>query len=146
MTAGTAEVDQQGDVLASVRVADVMHRGVLGATVGASLRDLARTMAENRVHCVVVSADDDEPDADLEGRLWGVVSDLDLACAAADDGDRCAGDLARSPIVLVSPDDSLAYAVQLMRDHRVTHLIVAPRAATYPLGVLSALDVARALA
>jgi len=39
-------------------------------------------MSEQRIHCVVVTGAPEDPAP--AGNLWGVVSDLDLAAAAAD--------------------------------------------------------------
>jgi CBS domain-containing protein len=137
-----------GRSLDEIRVAEAMHPGVYSLPTGSSLRDAALIMATHRVHCVVVVGGDQEADVDLEGRLWGVVSDLDLvsAAAAGDVGERTAASAAVTPVIVVSPDDTLTRAAGLMREHRVTHLVVARRASQYPLGVLSTLDIARAVA
>ena len=61
-------------------------------------------MAERRVHCVAVLARPDE--SYRLGRLWGIVSDLDLAAAASLDLDvRLAGGAAASPVVTVTPEE-----------------------------------------
>jgi CBS domain-containing protein len=133
--------------LDEISVGEAMHPGVIACLANAPLLDVARIMAVHRVHCVVVFVTDQEADADLAGRLWGVVSDLDLvSAAAAGDVATCtAGTTAVSPVVMVAPDDSLAHAAQLMREHEVSHLVVASPASLGPVGVLSTLDVARAL-
>jgi CBS domain-containing protein len=131
--------------LGELRVADAMHPGVLSCPVDAPLTDVARVMAAHRIHCVIVLGTDDEADVALEGRLWGVVSDLDLVSAFDSIGARTAGDTAVTPAVMIEPDDTLARAAQLMRDHEVSHLVVASSASLYPVGVLSTLDIARAL-
>ena len=59
-------------------VSDAMHEGILTCDRDASLADVARTMAEERVHCVVVESGSGE-----SGPLWGIVSDLDLVAAAS---------------------------------------------------------------
>ena len=59
------------------RVSEVMHKGILSCDRDASLREVARTMAEKRVHCVVVESGSGDA-----GPLWGVVSGLDLVTAA----------------------------------------------------------------
>jgi signal-transduction protein with cAMP-binding, CBS, and nucleotidyltransferase domain len=134
--------------LDEIRVAEAMHPGVLSCPVGAPLADVARVMATHRVHCVVVLGTDDEANTDLEGRLWGVDSDLDLVSVAAIESidERTAGDTAVTSAVLIAPDDTLARAAQPMREHEITHLVVVSPESLYPVGVLSTLDVARALA
>ena len=132
--------------LTALRIADVMHPGVLTCPPTTPLRTVARMFAAYNVHCVVVfeSADDRE----LGESMWGIVTDLDLVNAAAngDLDDRTAGGSAATPVVLVSGRDSLDRAVELMKDHAANHLVVIEPDTMQPVGVLSALDVAAALA
>jgi crotonyl-CoA carboxylase/reductase len=127
-------------------VADVMHRGVLSCTPDTPMQHVADIMARRRVHAVVV--DGIELDAVRGERLaWGVVSDLDLV--AAFDGDRLAltaGDIAATPALTVFTGDSLADAARRMAIHEVAHLIVVAEATGRPVGVISTLDVAAAIA
>jgi CBS domain-containing protein len=74
-----------------------------------------------------------------------VVSDLDLVGALGSDAH--AGSIAASPVVTVTVHDTLDHAAQLMREHSTAHLIViADELSPLPIGVLSTLDIARALA
>lgn len=124
-----------------VRVADVMHPGVIFCAPESPLRYAARLMARHGVHAIVVLGEDEE------GGLWGVVSDSDLvhAIAQQDLGARTAGGMARTPVVTISREDTLARAAELMSEHGVTHLLVVSREA-HPIGVVSTLDLARATA
>jgi CBS domain-containing protein len=73
------------------------------------------------------------------------VSDFDLLRAAhAGAEELTAGQVSRSPAVMVSPDDTLERASELMRGHGTGHLVVIADAR--PIGVVSTLDVAGALA
>jgi CBS domain-containing protein len=121
-------------------VLDVMRLGVINCQRETSLREVARLMTIYRIHSVVVS--------ELEGgRAWGVVSDIDLARAAGDDLDAStAGDHARTELVTIDPDASLARAAQMMADHEVAHLLVVQPHSGDPVGVLSTLDLAGVLA
>ena len=94
-----------------IRVDDVMHRGVFTCEQEARLSEVAATMAREHVHCVVVESDNDEG-----GPLWGIVSDLDLVAASTvrDLDDQSAGGSAATPVVTVSPNESLGRAAQLM--------------------------------
>ena len=124
-------------------VATAMHPGVITCHPGATLRDVARMMANVGIHAVVVWGDDE---ADAEG-IWGIVSDLDLVAAAAR-GEVLAGPAvgaARTEVVKVAANESLLHAAHLMEQHGVTHLVVASDR-DRPIGILSTLDVARALA
>jgi CBS domain-containing protein len=131
--------------LAARTVAEAMHPGLLTCPPDAPLRHVARMMATYRVHAIIVYPDEERPDI---ASVWGVVSDSDLAAAAAvDDIDaRTAGASARTPAVTVVPGESLQRAAELMRLYDVGHLIVVSSSAGRPIGVLSTLDVARAIA
>ena len=132
--------------LTEVAVADAMHPGVVTCPLETSLRDVARMMALYRIHAVVAYGEDTD---DVQGPgLWGVVSDLDLVRAAVPGRleDLTARGTAVTPAVTIAPDDTLQHAAQLMSEHDVTHLIVVDTDAKTPLGVLSTLDLARALA
>jgi CBS domain-containing protein len=48
--------------------------------------------------------------------------------------------------VLVYPHDPLRRVAELMKEHRVTHALVVARETERPVGMLSAIDVARHLA
>jgi CBS domain-containing protein len=122
-------------------VGDAMHRGVITCPHGASLRTVARMMAAYDVHCVVVF---DEREAD-DQPFWGVVSDLDLAAGLSEDDldEHSAGQVAASPVVMVSSDEKLNRAAQLMTEHGSSHLVVVEPGTEVPVGVLSTLDLAR---
>jgi CBS domain-containing protein len=120
-------------------VLDAMRMGVVSCPPDTPLREVARVMATYRIHCVVLAEV-------AEGAPLGVIADIDVAGAAADSPDAPAGKLARTEAVTVHPDDPLQSAARLMRDHEVTHLVVVQPHSHHPVGVLSALDVAGALA
>lgn len=124
-----------------IGVSDAMHHGVLTCSRDTSLLAVARLMAGERVHCVVVT---DEPeDANV---LWGIVSDLDLVAAASvrDLDEQVAGATAATAALTVTPHETLQRAAQLMTEHGTSHLVVVD-AARRPVGILSTLDVAGAL-
>jgi CBS domain-containing protein len=121
-------------------VADVMREGIYTCPASATLREVARTLADRRIHCVVVSG---SPERDV----WGVVSDLDLVRGAGGDLDgTTAGEVAATEVVTVAPSATLEEAAQLMAEHEVTHLIVAHTQTRRPMAVISTLDLARAFA
>lgn len=132
--------------LEEITVAEAMHPGVLTCPLETSLRDVARMMSLYRIHAVVAFGEDSD-DAEGPG-LWGVVSDLDLVQAAVtgDLADRTARGTAVTPVLMIRPDDTLLHAAQLMSEHDVTHLVVVGRDSSRPIGVISTLDLARALA
>lgn len=123
-------------------VVDAMHRGVFTCEREDSLSDVAAIMVRELVHCVVVETGSGEA-----GPPWGIVSDLDLVAAASvrDLNDQSAGGSAGTPVVTVSPKETLERAAQLMTEHNTAHLIVVDRNEQRPLGVLSTLDIAASL-
>jgi CBS domain-containing protein len=117
-------------------VSDAMRSEILTCPPDAPLRTVARMMAAEHVHCVVVEADS-----------WGIVSDMDLMRVAAEDIDtRTAAWAAQSEFLSVSRDEPLARAIQMMVEHDATHLVVVDPGAGKAVGVLSTLDVAGVLA
>ena len=126
--------------LRSIRVGEVMHEGVLTCGRDESLAAVAQLMADHRVHSIVVTG---EPSA---SSLWGVVSDLDLVAAASVRAldEQVAGAAAATPAMLIAPEDTLQRAAQLMVEHALAHLVVVQ--ASRPVGVISTLDIAAALA
>jgi CBS domain-containing protein len=131
------------EALERTTVAEAMHPGVIVCPPRASLRDVARIMASARIHAVVVLGDEED---DSEG-VWGIVSDLDLVAAAAR-GDllaRTAVGAAGTRAVSVRDDETLEAASRLMERHGVGHLVVTSDGLERPVGILSTLDIARAL-
>lgn len=125
-------------------VADVMTSGIIHCSPATPLRTVARQMAAHRVHAVFVF-DFEEQDENVE--VWGTVSDLDLVASAwADLGSRTAGDSAVTPLVTVTSDDPLRHAAQRMTESGVSHLAVLDPVSRRPVGVVSTLDIARAIA
>jgi CBS domain-containing protein len=119
-----------------------MTEGVVTLSPLATVAEMAGTMVSEGIHAVVV-ARPLGPGEDPRGS-WGVVSDLDLVSAGRSPG-TTAAELAASPTLSVSPDDSLARAADLMREHRTSHVLVVGYDGV-PLGVVSTLDIARVLA
>jgi CBS domain-containing protein len=124
-------------------VMDAMHPGVFNCEREEPLSEVAATMVRELVHCVVVESGSGEA-----GPPWGIVSDLDLVAAASvrDLNEQSAGGSAGTPVVTVSPGESLERAAQLMTEHNTAHLIVVDPSDQRPLGVLSTLDIAASLA
>ena len=120
-----------------------MHWGLVSCPADASLETVATLMSDERVHCIVVI--DDPSNAQS---LWGIVSDLDLIAASTVRGldEQKAGGTAMTPAVTIAPSEPLERAAQLMTKHAVTHLVVIDPVERHPVGVVSTLDLAAALA
>jgi CBS domain-containing protein len=126
-------------------VGDQMTAGLISCPPSTPLRNVAKLMADHRVHAIFVFDYGDEDDESPE--LWGLVSDLDIAAAAVGDVDgRTAGDSAVTPLVTVKSDTPLLAAAQRMAQTGSSHLAVVDSSTRRPVGVLSTLDVARAVA
>lgn len=124
-------------------VADAMSKGVISCPPETPLRVVARMMARFSVHAIFVFEYGEE-----EGlRFWAVVSDLDLVAAAGLDLDTLtAGATAVTPLVSVAADGSIGEAGALMAQYGIAHLAVTEPGSRRPIGVISTLDVARAVA
>ena len=120
-------------------VRDAMHHGIATCPPTASLREVAELLSEHRVHCAVVAESADGADD-----VWGIVSDLELMRGLGSPVPLTAGNLAVLEGITVRPADDLGHAAQLMAEHDVAHLIVVDDGV--PVGILSTLDVARAVA
>lgn len=126
-------------------IADVMHVGVIGVPPDADVVTIARALAGNRIHCVVVDGIVHDA-AGGERLVWGMVTDLDLLRAATPaNREVTAGELAATEAVTAYPGDSLERAAQLMTEHDVSHLVVTSQESGRPVGVVSALDLAAAM-
>jgi CBS domain-containing protein len=123
-------------------VSDAMRPGVISCPPQTSLKTVARMMASNHVHSVVVT----RPGVDSGGRPWGIVSDLDLVRVGGEVEDRTAGQACANEVVSVGPEDTLERAAQLMAEHGTSHLIVIDPRWDDPIGVLSTLDMAGIIA
>jgi CBS domain-containing protein len=116
------------------RVADAMRPGVISCSGDTPMDEVARIMATNHIHALVVT----ESSA---GGAWGIVTDQDVVATAHEAADRTAGECAHRDPVTVDPGQTLEEAAGLMRDKAVSHLVVVHPARTMPLGVLSTLDI-----
>lgn len=122
-----------------------MSRGVISCTPETPLRTVARMMATHSVHAIFVFEHADEDDE--APQLWAVVSDLDLVAATRLDLDTLtAGASAVTPLVSVPADRPIAEAGGLMAQHGTAHLAVTDPVSRRPIGVISTLDIARAVA
>ena len=126
-------------------VGDVMSHGVISCPPETPLRVVARMMATYGVHAIFVFEHVDEDDE--APRLWAVVSDLDLVAATQLDLDTLtAGATAVSPLVTLAADKSIAEAGSLMAQYGTAHLAITDPDSRRPIGVISTLDIARAVA
>jgi CBS domain-containing protein len=123
-------------------VADVMRPGILSCPPETPVREVARIMAVHRVHCVVVGGG-----SGSEPPVWDVVSDLDLARAVdSATEDTTAGEIAATEAITLPGTATLDEAARLMAQHDTAHVVIVDERSGDPVGVVSTLDVALALA
>ena len=123
-------------------VADVMRPGILSCPPESTVREVARVMAVHRVHCVIVAG---LPAG--ERSVWGVVSDLDLASAVESATEETtAGEIAATEAVTLPQTATLDEAARLMAEHETAHVVIVDGRTGEPIGVVSTLDIALALA
>ena len=117
-------------------VLNALQLDLIECPADADVRTIARTMAEHRVHCVLVR--------NIEPDRWGIVSDLDLIAAMRPGlADATASRLAATDPLIVEPDDTLQHTAQLLAEHQTAHAVVVDPVTGEPVGILSTLDVAR---
>ena len=132
---------QSTPILRRLTVSGVMHEGIVTCSPSAALGEVAAAMAEHAIHCVV-AIDEGPPGAD-DDRLWGVVSDLDLMRGLESPFELDAGNVADLATATVTRGDTLEQAARIMASRRAAHLVVVDDGR--PVGVLSTLDIARAV-
>lgn len=137
-----ARPSPSGRSLSQTRVADVMHPGVATCAPDATISTVARTMAEQRVHCVAVAG------VERSGQhlTWGLIEDMDLVVALHRGtlSEPAAAIAVTSPIA-VEETESLARTAALMVEHATSHIVVVGPSGL-PAGIVSTLDVAGVVA
>jgi CBS domain-containing protein len=130
-------------------VKDVMTTRVIWVKPGATFREMAVALRENRISAFPVIDDD--------GKVVGVVSEADMLTkeAMADPGvlggllhhrdqnkarGTTAGDLMTARVVTVAPEDTVEHAARLMYTHKVKRLPVTD-ANGHLVGIVSRADV-----
>ncbi|MEU6820130.1 CBS domain-containing protein [Streptomyces atriruber] len=116
-------------------VRDVMTPGVVAVRPDASLVEAAQLMRAQDIGDVLVAS---------EGRVLGVLTDRDIALRAVADGADpltvSAQAVCTPNPVVVTPDEAVSAAIDLMRDHAVRRLPVVEDG--HPVGMVSLGDLA----
>jgi CBS domain-containing protein len=123
--------------LATLRVRDAMHHGIVSCDPDAPVRLIAQIMADKRVHGIVVR------DRTDDRNLLGIVSALHVAIAVAGGGDATAAEMLDGDAHTISAGDTIERAAQIMAEHDAEHLVVIEDIGAKPVGILSSLDIAR---
>lgn len=126
--------------LEHARVRDAMRMGVLTCPPQTSLTTVARMLAHNHVHAIVVTRP--EAESDSESRAWSVVTADDVLRGRNDPDGLTAGGMAHRNYVTVSADDPLDEAAAKLVGAGQSHAVVLARDSDLPIGMVSTLDVA----
>jgi CBS domain-containing protein len=124
------------------RVSDAMHPRVLTCDPQTTMVAVARRMASEHVHAIVVLRETIDAEGAIGRRAWGIITDRDVLRCAADIEDRLAEDVALGGVLTVHPDDRLEDVAARMLDRRTSHAVVVEQRTDRPVGVLSTLDIA----
>ena len=100
------------------KIREMMTADVVTVTLDTQFKELAGFMAIHNVSAL--------PVLDSEGRVAGVVSEVDLLRKEQfqEDPGRTARDVMTSPAVTVAPDATIVAAARLMDRHRIKRLVV----------------------
>ncbi len=129
-------------ILEKTKISDIMTRGVITVGMNASFKDVLKTMAENRIHAVVVVNDD--------GEFMGVISSYDVIKTLNDIENPLqltAEDIMTPKPISLEGDKKLKEAVEIMAKNRVHRVLVISKhmGKLIPVGILSATDIIRFL-
>src|SRR5215510_693231 len=101
----------------TMKVKDVMHRGVTWVEPTTPIREIARMMRDGDFGSVPVGEND---------RLVGIVTDRDIICRGIADGADVsrlrAGDVMSKPIIYCRADDELETAIRIMEKNKIRRL------------------------
>jgi CBS domain-containing protein len=121
--------------LAARAVRDVMHRGIITCPPNAPFADVASVLVERRTHSAMVLREGD----------MAFVTDIDLVAAALRGWPLpTARELAGTGIAVVTEHTTLEHAAPLVAETAVGHIVVVDPDG-FPVGVVSTLDVVRAM-
>ena len=117
-----------------------MHPGLIGCDADASLATVAWILADENIHSVVVHLAEGSGGGVVD--RWGVITAPDLLRALdAGADDVTARTVAKRISAVAAPRDGVDRVVRLMARHDVSHVLVVEGG--FPVGIVSALDVAR---
>jgi len=120
-------------------VRDLMHPGIMTCRPDCSLGQVAKLLAERRVHSLFV--------ADRKNKPIGVITDFDLLAGEWLSGDAesliamrgmTAGELMSSPVETIDADAPASEAAHRMREEEIRRLLVCDNGK--PVGVISISD------
>jgi len=141
MTAPIPSADCETSTGRARTVGEVMRSGIVTCARTATAIDLARIMRDSHTDCVVILSNGHS--ADQFPVVWGLVTRDDLLRPIAEvDPLATAEELARTPVVRVRFDLTIAQAESLCAAVGVSHLLVIDSAHGTPIGLVRDTDLA----
>ena len=128
-----------GPAFEDAKVHHVMRVGIVTCRPQTKLDDVARMMVGYDIHSIVVAEVG-------EASPWGIVTSLDLARVPDKLDSLTAGEIARTDLVTIKSDAPLSEAAKVMAEHGISHLIAVQPDYDRPAGMISARDLAAAVA
>jgi predicted transcriptional regulator len=125
----------------SVRVCDIMHKGVITCSSKESLRNVAAMLDDNQFRSVVV--------VNENGEVWGLITYMEVLAHHQDDADTVqASQIMRPYRIEVDPQWPVEKAIELMKKLKHYHLIIVdPHVGTrWPVGMLTSFDIVQYMA
>lgn len=118
-------------------VREVMTEDPICLEKGASVREAAQKMRDGHIGNVIITDG---------GRVHGILTDRDIVIRCVADRDDVAGctcgEICSTDIVTIRPEEPIARAISLLREHAIRRLIVIS-SDERPVGALSLGDLAR---
>lgn len=120
----------------SVKVGDVMHRGVITCKPETLLKEVVRILCDSGVHALIVARSGTQ--------VQGVISHVDVIKMYGKNLLEYKAEDVMTPLVHdVSPDDPIERAIELLLKHRVHRLLVTEQRpeGKVAVGVISTTDI-----
>jgi CBS domain-containing protein len=131
--------------LGETPVADVMHPGIVSCQRDSTAIEIARLMSAAAVHSVAVLSP--SPEQLHDPLIWGIVTDLNLLAALAEDTTTATAEsLATEQVIRIRSTDTVNDAASAMVRYNAHHLVVIDPETNAPIGILSTVDIGSALA
>jgi len=122
----------------SVRLCDIMHKGVITCSSTESLRNVAAMLDDHQFRSVVV--------VNENGEVWGLITYMELLAHFGEDVDAVRASQVMRPYRMeVDPQWPIEKAIDLMKELNYYHLIIVdPHVGTrWPVGMLTSFDIVR---
>ena len=121
----------------NIKVGDIMIKNIITIEKVSSIVDAAKLMKENSIGSVIIT----------EGnKAVGIVTERDIVRKAVASGsiDKNVEDIMSSPIIVITPENSLEEAAKAMRQNKIKRLVVIGEGEEL-VGIISEDDIVKVL-